>query len=50
MLLQSQNPVALRDEIQRVLVTNGLEKTCYAKILDYTIELFESKGLGVNYY
>src|SRR2546425_501014 len=50
LLLQSQNPVALRDEIQKILVTNGLDRTCYSKILDYTVELFESKGLGVNYY
>ena len=50
LLLQSQNPVALRDEIQRILVTNGLDRTCYTNILDYTIELFESNGLGVNYY
>ena len=50
LLLQSQDPVALRDEIQRILVTNGLDRTCYSKILDYTIELFESNGLGVDYY
>src|SRR5690242_11620040 len=50
LLLQSQNPVALRDEIQRILITNGLDRTCYSKILDYTIELFESSGLGVDYY
>ena len=49
-MLQSQNPVALRDEIQKILVTNGLDRTCYSMILDYTVELFESKGLGVNYY
>ncbi len=50
MLLQSQNPVALRDEIQRILVTNGLDRTCYSKILDYTIELFELNELGINHY
>lgn len=50
MLLQNHNPVALREEIQKLMVTNDLGKNCHSKILDYTIDLFESKGLGVNYY
>ncbi len=50
MLLQSPNPVALREEIQKIMVTNGFERSCYTKILDYTIDLFESKGLGTGYY
>src|SRR5690348_18370956 len=32
------------------MVNNGFKRECYAKILDYTINLFESKGLGVEYY
>ena len=50
MLLQSQDPVALREEIQQIMVTNGFKRECFSKILDYTIDLFESKGLGIEYY
>jgi len=32
------------------MVNNGFKRECYAKILDYTINLFESKGLGEDYY
>jgi len=50
MLLQNQDPVSLREEIQSIMVTNGFKRECFSKILDYTIDLFESKGLGVDYY
>jgi hypothetical protein len=50
MLLQSQDPVVLREEIQKIMVDNGFKRECFSKILDYTIELFESKGLGIDYY
>ncbi len=49
-MLQNQDPVALREEIQRIMVANGFKRECYSKILDYTINLFESKGLGIDYY
>ena len=29
---------------------NGLEDDCYVEMLDYTIDLFESQGLGTEYY
>lgn len=29
---------------------NGFARPCYSEILDYTIELFESHGLGNDYY
>lgn len=32
------------------MAANGFNRECYAKILDYTIDLFESKGLGPQYY
>ena len=32
------------------MVENGLENDCYVKMLDYTIDLFESRGLGTEYY
>ncbi len=32
------------------MMQNGLEDDCYVEMLDYTIDLFESQGLGTNYY
>ena len=32
------------------MVENGLEEDCYVEMLDYTIDLFESQGLGTEYY
>ncbi len=32
------------------MVKNGLEEDSYVEMLDYTIELFESQGLGTEYY
>ena len=32
------------------MVENGLEDDCYVEMLDYTVDLFESQGLGTEYY
>ncbi len=41
----------LRNKIQELLFSSGIEKTtCYNKMLDYTIEIFETQGLGRDYY
>jgi len=32
------------------MVQNGLEDDCYTEMLDFTIDLFESQGLGADYY
>ena len=41
----------LKEKIQELLVSAGIEKTaCYNKMLDYTIEIFETQGLGRQYY
>ena len=41
----------LRNKIQELLESTGTEKLeCYNKMLDCTIEIFETQGLGVNYY
>ena len=40
----------LRDKIVRVATENGLGDSCYSEMLDYTINLFESQGLGSDYY
>jgi hypothetical protein len=41
----------LKNKIQELLVTLGIEKiACYNQMLDYTIEIFETRGLGSDYY
>jgi hypothetical protein len=41
----------LKNKIQELLVSTKIEKTaCYNKMLDYTIEIFETQGLGRDYY
>ena len=40
----------MRNEILNLMVKNGLEEDSYVEMLDYTIELFESQGLGTEYY
>jgi len=41
----------LKNKIQELLVSAGIEKTaCYNGMLDYTIEIFETQGLGQDYY
>ncbi|MGQ0606784.1 MAG: HD domain-containing protein, partial [Candidatus Nitrosotenuis sp.] len=44
------NPQTLRNEILNLAVSCGLNSPCYTKMLDYTIKLFESQGLGKEYY
>jgi len=40
----------MRNEILSLMVENELEDDCYVEMLDYTIDLFESQGLGTEYY
>lgn len=41
----------LKNKIRELLVSSGIEKTaCYNRMLDYTIEIFETQGLGQEYY
>ncbi|MFB5624298.1 MAG: HD domain-containing protein [Nitrosopumilus sp.] len=40
----------MRNEILSLMVKNRLEEDCYVEMLDYTIDLFESQGLGTEYY
>lgn len=41
----------LRNRIEELLVSSGLEKVeTYVKMLDYTIDIFETQGLGQDYY
>jgi len=41
---------SLRDQIENTAVLMGLDKPCFTKMLDYTIEIFEAQGLGKDYY
>ena len=40
----------MRNEILSLMVEIGLNDDCYVEMLDYTIDLFESQGLGTDYY
>ena len=44
------NPQTLRNEIINLAASCGLDSPCYTKMLDYTIKLFETQGLGKEYY
>lgn len=44
------NTQSLRNEIINLANSEGLDKPHYKKMLDYTIELFETQGLGTDYY
>ena len=44
------NPQTLRNEIISLLASCELDKPCYTKMLDFTVKLFESQGLGKDYY
>ena len=47
----NENIHPLKERIQKLLVSTGIEKLeCYNKMLDYTIEIFETQGLGQDYY
>ena len=40
----------LREKIASILNNEGFDSACYSRILDYTIDLFHQKGLGIDYY
>ena len=40
----------MRNEILSLMAQHDLEEDCYVEMLDYTIDLFESQGLGTEYY
>ncbi|WP_026090146.1 HD domain-containing protein [Nitrosopumilus sp. SJ] len=44
------NTQVMRSNILDLLIENRLEDDCYVEMLDYTIDLFESRGLGRDYY
>lgn len=50
LLQEFANPHHLRDEILSLMVECGLEEDCFTEMLDYTVELFETQGLGADYY
>ena len=44
------NPQSLRNEIVDLAELMGLDNPAFTKMLDFTIELFENQGLGMDYY
>jgi len=44
------NSHTMRNEILSLIVESGMDEDCYTEMLDYTIELFETQGLGSDYY
>lgn len=44
------NTQVMRNNILDLLIENKLEDDCYVEMLNYTIDLFESRGLGRDYY
>ena len=44
------SPQGLRGEIINLAASCGLDRPCFTKMLDYTIKLFETQGLGKEYY
>jgi len=50
LLQEIANAHTLRNEILSLAVECGLDDDCYTEMLNYTIELFETQGLGSDYY
>lgn len=50
LLQQFANTHSMRNEILSLMVQNRIEEDSYVEMLDYTIDLFESQGLGTEYY
>ncbi len=46
----ASNSTRLRDEINNLADLMGLDKPCYSQMLNFTVDLFESQGLGMDYY
>ena len=44
------NVHSMRNEILSLMAQEKLEDKCYLEMLDFTIDLFESQGLGTEYY
>ena len=49
-LQQFANTHSMRNEILNLMIENGIADDSYVEMLDYTIDLFESQGLGTEYY
>ena len=50
LLQQIAAPHPMRKKILNLMVLYRLHDDCYTEMLDYTIDLFESQGLGADYY
>ena len=50
LLQQFANTHSMRNEILNLMVQKEIGDDCYVEMLDYTMDLFESQGLGIDYY
>jgi len=50
LLQELAKPHTMRNQIMSLVVESGMDEDCYTEMLDYTIELFETQGLGSDYY
>ena len=50
LLQEFATPHTMRNEILSLVVESGFEEDSFLEMLDYTIELFETQGLGTDYY
>lgn len=44
------NTYATKESILELMERRGIRERCYKEMLDYTINIFESRGLGTSYY
>jgi hypothetical protein len=49
-LQQFANTHPMREKILKLMIENGIGDDDYVEMLDFTIDLFESQGLGSDYY
>ncbi len=49
-LQQFANTHPMREKILKLMIQNELDDDNFVEMLDYTIDLFESQGLGSDYY
>ena len=50
LLQEFATPHTMRNEILSLIVESGLDEHYFSEMLKYTIELFETQGLGIDYY
>lgn len=49
-LQEFATPLNMKNEILSLIAESGFAEDCFVEMLNYTIELFETQGLGADYY